>query len=435
MHETFLTSEEIKNTELQKEEGEEKRALSEESLHSDGISPSRANNEEKKEEIKYNNASLSMNNDTNKKYDFPAEESLNPNEMPILSETGKEGGMEGYVATNLYKNMIGEVLKPILAKDMTPEELELLDGIDKEEENMTAKKEVDYSAIATERYKPDSLWARIIAGPPEEDYVITPEMKAEQAAEAHKYLFPNGEEGEGKEALPPVQAVEVLRKHLESQMSVFTRARDIMLGFLEKNPKLAKLSIIGTLAVELANATPAMANGDMERMIRMGVEGVERSVYTQMEGGQRAGYAQASGRERAVFAAAQAQQRAQFEYQREMQNAEQTRQSRYMQLDNNIIQWRSQGQQDQGRIGREVYARRMQIEQEYANRVANAQMRFQATEQEAYMRQQDIQMQTQMRQQEIQMQTQMNQQRVMVNTGARVFGAAVSGVLHGAFHH
>ncbi|MFA5831594.1 MAG: hypothetical protein WC878_07245 [Candidatus Paceibacterota bacterium] len=412
MNETFPAQKEIKKDEPQEKEEEKKRAL------------------------QYDNKSLpSMNKDIKTNYDLPGEDFENLYNEPVLTKEGKENSVVAINLPVMYKNMAGDTLASAALRDLTPEERKVLEEINEKEEKTPEEKEIAYSVIATERYKPDSLWARIIAGPPEEDYVITPEMEAEQAAEAHKYLFPNGEEGENKEVLPPVQAVEALKKHVESQMSVFARARDLMLAFLEKHPKLAKLSILGTLAVELANATPAMANGEMERMIRMGVEGAERSVYTQTEGGYRAGHAQMSGQERAAITGMREQQRAQIQYQRDMQGAEQTRQNRYMQLDNNIMQWRSQSSQNQERIVGEIYARRMQIEQEYADRVANAQMRYRMTQQEAYIRQQEIQMDTQMRSREIQMQTQINQQRVMVNTGARVFGAAISGVVQHAFHH
>jgi hypothetical protein len=318
-------------------------------------------------------------------YDLSPEVVLNPGNMPALPETKGIEKREGYVAIFPQTNpATWEVLREhVLKKTMSDEEI-------------------------------DTLAAEMV----QEHDVETNSVEEAQTAE----IIEEAEEENKQE----------IAKQEEAKPSIFTRAVEAMKGYLEKHPKIAKLAVVSALAYELGN-NPAMAQGEMESMINMGIQGMQQSAYSQSEGYQRARSAQKEGEYRARYAQMEGQHRTQIEYRREMQHAEQARQSEYYRLDNRIMQMRSQSVPE-NQIAREVYSIRMQIERSYANRSSNAQMRYQENQQEAYFRQQDIQMQTEMQQQQIQMQSQMQRQQIQMNTGAQITNMAIRGVMQGLFH-
>lgn len=304
-------------------------------------------------------------NEEAKRYDLPSEEYLNPNDMPPVPESKQENKVEVLNTSFTYQNMVGSTLaEHALGKKMSDSEIEAL-------ASSMVKEQVEAESEIKEA----------------EGSVLIEKTEMENKQEV-------AEQGEEK-------------------ATVFTRAVEVMKDYLAGHPKTAKLAMIGMLAYEMGN-NPAMAHGygynPVEGIVRAGVEAVQQSGYAQMEGEQRANYNAMQGQESARYA-----------YQNEMQSAELARQGAYDQLDNMIMQWKSQGVPEV-QIGREVRSMRDQIEQRYGNSVANAQMRAQMSQQ-----------QIQMNQQQIQMQTQMRQQQIGADMGARVVNGAINGLVHGLF--
>lgn len=147
------------------------------------------------------------------KYDLSPEEVLNPENMPALPETKQSDKKEGFVAAFPQTNpAIWGVLREHALRDTMSNE--------------------DIEALASE----------MVHGYDEETNFI-------EEAQASEVL----EEAE-------VENKQEIAKQKETKPSLFARAVEVMKGFLEKHPKLAKLAVIGTVGYELAN-NPAAARG------------------------------------------------------------------------------------------------------------------------------------------------------------------------------
>ena len=275
---------------------------------------------------------------------------------------------------------------------------------------LSDEEKVTYDEIATEKYTSDSFLARLIMDSPSKEEKITQEMFDEQTKDAEKYL-------QGDEKTPsstnPNHMDEAKKERLEKQMSVFTRAVELMKKYLEEHPKVAKMLFPAIVASELAGCA-GVPLYTAQSMIQTGLGGMQQTMQTGMSGYGQARMTEMSGNMQAGQTAQVGSFQAQYTYDSAMQRAGQNRINMYNSL------------------GRPATAEETQrIEAQYQNEVNSASIQARQIAQNMQMEAQRIQMNTQMEAQRIGMNTQMEQYRVGMNVTGEIVRQAIGGIIQG----
>jgi hypothetical protein len=259
-------------------------------------------------------------------FDFQKKEEvfLNPENMPPVPASGHEKSQEVFLMHREFlQEMQGRLFDAAVRPHLTDGEIDILFGEETAEE-IQAMKESGYLEVSGEKLrKPNSWWAKIIMSVEKDTKVpITPEMHAEQAADARRYRFSEEEEKKEKEkaaGLSPEQAVKLMEKYLEQRMSIVTRAVERMHEFIEKHPTLRKFLFPFLLIDALAGCaiTPSMVN--------TGIYGVVNMAQTEIAAQQNIAQNDIYARNLAGRTIDYATQKGQSDYDIAMQNAGQAK--------------------------------------------------------------------------------------------------------------
>jgi hypothetical protein len=287
--------------------------------------------------------------------DIKPEAFLNPENIPPVPVSEKENQQEILNVNLDYQMMLAGVLfDKAVRPNMTAEEIDLL----AEMENNTVKRESpEYSAVVAEKHEPDNFFAKLIMDPPRKEEEITPEMFTEQAEDARKYALK--EKGGKEDVVSLDRAKTFTQEELSSQMSVFSRAVELVKDYLKKHPKLEKAAMVGVVASELAGCATA-----------------PNMIYTGMNGVMQAGQAEMSGNMNANMNANMEKMNADINYNTAMQNAELNRKISYANLDGERQQMIAYGTDPQ-QVAANITSRSIQIEGQYQREVGYAQAEFQ----------------------------------------------------------
>ena len=321
--------------------------------------------------------------------DFQGENFLNPENMPPVSASDKEKQQESFYIQREYQQMLSGVLfETVIRPNMSSEDIDLL--VRGTEEKKQIKKN-------------------------EEDDEVAEEMFTEEAEENKKEIPQNDE---------------------ERKISVFSHAAELMHGYLEKHPKLAKFVMVGVVAAELAShSTEAYGHGGFGNIINTivyaGVNVAQNQVAAQNQIYNQQIYANANSQQNMAYAqnlarqtAANGAYQAQANYQMAIRNAEQMRINAYNYLGHQATP------NEQARIEADYQGQVMNAEMQARQIAEQAQMQAQQIEQQAQMQAQSNQMNANTQSQATAGYANAYGQAMVINTGANILMQAIGGMHH-----
>ena len=324
-----------------------------------------------------------------KELDFQGEDFLNPENMPPVPASDKEKQQESFYIHREYQQMIsGTLFETVIRPNMSAEDIDLLVKGTEEKRQISENEEEDE---------------------------VAEEMFTEEAEENKKEIPQNDE---------------------ERKISVFSHAAELMHGYLEKHPKLAKFVMVGVVAAELAShSAEAYGHGGFENVIgsiaHAGVNVMQTQITTQNQIYTQQLYTNANNQKTMMYAQNLAQRTAengaysaQANYQMAVRNAEQMRTNAYNYLGHKA-----------------THNEQARIEADYNWQIKNAEMQARQIAEQAQVQAQQIMQQAQMQVETNQINTNMQAQAtagysnaygqaMVINTGANILMQAIGGMHH-----
>ncbi len=317
-------------------------------------------------------------------YNNQGESFLNPENMPPLPVSNREKQRELLVLHREYQQLVsGLVFEKALRPNMTDEEIDLLVKGTLEKRQREENEEKDEIA--------------------EDEYI-------EQAEENKKEVPANID---------------------EQQISVITRAVELMQGYLKDHPKLAKFAMFTVVAAELAgNSAPANADfgNVLNSLVYAGQNMMQNQLYAQQQSYQTQGYAQQNMQQSMSYAQNMARQvaeqgsyNARSFYDNAMMQAGQSRINTYNSLG------RQATREEAANIEASYQAQVKDIENQARQMAESAQMQANQIMQNAQMQAQNTAANANMNIQNQQMNAQMQNQNMVIQTGANILMQAIGG--------